>query len=763
MSIAERKKKTLMRRRKTAIILSAALALILIVALVLVMDYVQTLVYEDVDGTSYYIRKRDGVFAMYDGDRQLLPYDEQYSCYVTEAGTLVKVDPETGAYEVFAVVATEDYEVVGTNSRILLFPRVRKADMLSLEVHNTHGEYTFIRLNEKNEPDPEADFVIRESPTTAFSPEKFTTLHVGAGYAISLEKLVDPIRDENGEYTEYGLAPETRLRTADEYGQELSEPEEYTYEPSYYILTQKDGTQHKVIIGDRLLTGDGYYAQYVEVKDGEERALPGVYVLDLSTGDYVSYAIEEYVTPMITYSMSMTNYYDVEDFVISRLREGALPEQENPYETKLSFSFLDVALREGTVLEAHPYEFHLDMNGFTPTTSSVETCLSAMYSPTFAERGVKILAPTDEELARYGLAALATGEGGKEEYVPFSTYRISFDYDVLDTNNQYAFTVSHSILISRPDDPVINPDENYFAYSALREYVKNEDGSETVVMTYSSNMIVEIESYSLEFLEWEPTDWVNSSYINGNLGYVSKIELSAGDYNATFELDNSRSPENEDGTVNANYLKILASDSSGRSRETFNIKTYSDVNGQLWVITASDIRIMDLSTQEALRMPSGTAYYENNKLGKQALCSNEYITCKGYKVEVTADYIREYATNERGEIVSLTQEIARYDTDLFRLYYETLLYATIVDAYEPDEEELEKILSQEILTLTITTTDKNGSKTNTYSFYRISSRKAYITINGKGGFYVYKNRVDKFLSDAQKFFDGQPIAPTEKN
>ena len=41
--------------------------------------------------------------------------------------------------------------------------------------------------------------------------------------------------------------------------------------------------------------------------------------------------------------------------------------------------------------------------------------------------------------------------------------------------------------------------------------------------------------------------------------------------------------------------------------------------------------------------------------------------------------------------------------------------------------------------------------------------KVYLTVNDVGGFYILSNRVDKFVSDAQKFFDFELIDPTAKN
>ena len=68
-----------------------------------------------------------------------------------------------------------------------------------------------------------------------------------------------------------------------------------------------------------------------------------------------------------------------------------------------------------------------------------------------------------------------------------------------------------------------------------------------------------------------------------------------------------------------------------------------------------------------------------------------------------------------------------------------------------------------LMTLTVTLRDSDGTRTTKVcSFYQVASRKAYLTINGNGGFYVNKNRVDKFLTDAERFFNMELIVPTDK-
>jgi hypothetical protein len=223
---AEKKKSTLLKRRKRAIILSAIAIVLLTVALIFVLDYVNSITVTDTDGTEYFIRKKGGSFALYDGEDRILPLDDVYGFYETALGTLVKLDAKTGDYEIFAVVDTEGNETYEVQSRIQIFPHIKKANILSIDVFNSHGSFTFCRMNpQTGKPDAKSDFVLKQSPLTEFDQELFASLYVGAGYSLTLRKIQDPIVDENGEFSEYGLVSEKRI--------------------------DKDGTFHTLWSGDR--------------------------------------------------------------------------------------------------------------------------------------------------------------------------------------------------------------------------------------------------------------------------------------------------------------------------------------------------------------------------------------------------------------------------------------------------------------------------------------------------------------------------------
>lgn len=758
---AEAKKHpSLLKRRKRAILIAAAAILIIAIATVFILDYANSFVYVDpADGTEYYVKKRDGVFGLYNADGVLLEVAEAYSSitphYITAAGTLVQVNPDTGATTTYAVVDTEDTEVFQLKSRLQIFPHITKANLMSVEVHNTHGSFTFLRMNATTgEPDASEEFALKESPTTLFDQNTFATLYVSAGNALTLLKLQDPDANGNGMFEEYGLVAETRI---DENG------EEYWYEPSYYIVTAVDGTKHKIIVGDRVIPNQftasdgtsvslgGYYVQYVSFNGDTEVKRNAVYVLDQNTQLMLS-PIEDFITPLLTYPMTSTDYYNVENFKIQQLKPNAsVNSSDDLYEETIAFSYIDMALREDTLFESTPFRFQGSMSGYTPSATTLDHALSCLNSPSYVK--VCKFLPSEEDLAAYGLFA-KTEEG---DYEIFSKYMLAFDYLVKDqTTNTLQGKIRQIVLISEK-----NENGNYYAYTYYTPIDIDANGQEQVVdyeTTYQT--IIEIEGSSLAFLEWERLSWISSNLIDTDICFVKDITIETPDSTFSFELDNSLSDYTAD--MRTAHLIVNASNSLGQSLSTFGRMAVNDKYGYTWYITTTGLEVYAGSTK--MEIDSKVGYYAYNALDKQARCRTGYIECADYRVEVNADTIRILYNN--GKI----ETIVRYSTTLFRSFYETLVYSGISDTYSMTEEEEAALLNDpNALLMTITlhaddqaSTENSTSITKVLRFYRISSRKAYITINGEGGFYVLTSRLEKILSDAQKFFDMQPIDPTAK-
>jgi hypothetical protein len=241
--------------------------------------------------------------------------------------------------------------------------------------------------------------------------------------------------------------------------------------------------------------------------------------------------------------------------------------------------------------------------------------------------------------------------------------------------------------------------------------------------------------------------------MNLSISYCDSIILEGpGGYRAEFLLE--RAETIEGGDSNSDNLWVSASDSEGNVAETFSGLQITDKNGIRWVVTETDVRAYGSSGDEKT---ISTAYYVYNSLDKQVKVVSGYIDgAAGAKVEVTADEVIVTAAN--GEKTTYL----RHATTLFRRFYQTLLVASLEDRYAMSEQDEQALIEDEsswMLTMTVKDTEGN---VKVYSFYRLTSRKAYITVNGEGGFYVLSGRVEKILADAERFFAGDNIDPNAK-
>ena len=136
----------------------------------------------------------------------------------------------------------------------------------------------------------------------------------------------------------------------------------------------------------------------------------------------------------------------------------------------------------------------------------------------------------------------------------------------------------------------------------------------------------------------------------------------------------------------------------------------------------------------------------------------KHIPCyDGSRVDVYANEV--VVTDPAGNKTTYV----RYATDLFRRFHSSLIISGVEDAYVMSaEEEAALIADPEKLIMTITITDIDDNE-KVYKFYSLTSRKAYITVNGTGGFYVLTNKVNKYANDAQRFFALELIDEAAKN
>ena len=174
-------------------------------------------------------------------------------------------------------------------------------------------------------------------------------------------------------------------------------------------VASKTGERHKMIIGDRLVNGSGYYAQYVDTETGERRDT--VYTLGGTIESTLLAPAKSLVKPGIAYPTTSTNYFDVSDFTISQKADSTV----GNYEDIITFSFIDIEDREDTVEGIHPYKFTKgEFTGFRPNYDNIDACLLSLMDPTINE--ICVLSPSAADKIAYGIASPEVDENGNIVY-----------------------------------------------------------------------------------------------------------------------------------------------------------------------------------------------------------------------------------------------------------------------------------------------------------------------------------------------------------
>ncbi len=335
-------------------------------------------------------------------------------------------------------------EILGVNNRILMFEHVEKADILSIEVHNEHGTYTFYR------GDDDA-FYIKGMEGAPYSLELLSSLVVSSGYTLSMKRL-DDLSDD---LAVYGFGEDDT--------------------PAWYILTKMDGTTHKVLIGDMIPTGGGYYCMY--------EGRPAVYVLDTSLSTTLLADIHSLITPSLSFPVSTATYTKVDDFTVIKNGEllisiDMIPAEESGAEDGLmDYVFL------------YPTKYNPNLSVFS---SILETMGSFAGSETVA---------CGSDLEKLDEAMM------KETYG-------------IDIENPY-FLLSYTcediktiIAFSKPDE-----DGNMYAYSTVY------------------NLVAKINLATAYFVSYELIDYLDSPLFSENINDIAKIEISGAIENGGEKLD----------------------------------------------------------------------------------------------------------------------------------------------------------------------------------------------------------------------------------
>ena len=741
----QRKRTTLLHRRKVAIVASVLIVAILSVSLYFIYDYFNSVyTFRDAnfndedsdDRKEYYIVKVDGEFGMYydkEGKNPLKttsPPGVSYDLFVTDIGTTVKVDGETGDVEVKTIpVSYHDNEYI-QGEYLSVFEGVDTTDILEIEVSNGYGQFSIYRIAENltnASGDIDVDnFIIKNAPLTATSYDHMSYALYYAGHVMVNSRLDGAIKDENGEYSIYGLVPETRVD---------AEGNEYEYTPSYYVIKTKDDVEYKIIVGDKLLDGSGYYIQCED--NGVLR--DAVYILTPADNTEINETnfentlmgpAKNFLTAAIIYPASTNDYYDVTDFTISAKDGSSLRDV-------VKFSYVDLEEREDTVLGIHPYVFADDsFHSYHPHYDNIDVVLQGLMDPTIDD--IAVIAPTNAQKAEYGLMSATLDADGKTVYVYDSEYVIKFRRNVVDEDSGESFPLVQTIYISGA-----NEDGNYYTFTEIYFPTADDDSP---YKGFQLNMICEVSESTMAFLKWDDDDWVYPNLMQISLDYLDNVELIWNDYSAHIQAHHGKA---SDGTDSFRVTLTDTKDYAKNPLETYEVLEFKDNGGNTWVISSEAISVYS-STGEELKPQS--LHREYNSIGRKVQVIDKFaVTAAGDKVYINKDDITIVYANGK------TEKRMRYQITLFKRMFAGINSMSIVDAYHLSAEEEAALIADESKhILTIKTTDTEG-EVKTFSFYAVTGRKAYVTVDGQGGFYLQTQSLTKLTNDLQRFINGENI------
>lgn len=625
---AQRRRHTALWRQRRAVLIGLGVVLLLTVAFIIIWTVTSRTVFEDLDGAKYYIRTKKGEYVLLDADKNLVKINGDGN-YVTAANTILQVDSSTGEYSIVAMVSTEgtemlEFDYYSGQFDVLMYPKIDRDSLRSIYIVNEKDSFGFVRKSDGN-------FQLDGYPGISYDATMFATLLNLTGYTVTLGRLdlSDPNVAygfaQNG-YAEYGLTDDPADATR------------------YFTITTTDGTTHKVLIGNEIPSGAGYYVRY-EGRDS-------VYIMKEFTESENNStlkktllgSLESFVTPLAVVPMSSTSYFDVTDFTLYRVLDDFA--ETETLDQVIKFSYEPIENRKGTFYANAPYVADGVLEGYAIHSYHADDCLQNLQLLT-PLRTVQINRPGKE---------LDEGTFTNDYGV---AYCLDFVYNDSRDSDQNVNDSYHQIIWISP----LTADDTYFMFSTIYD------------------MVVEVSRSDLEFLEWTAFEWISDSVFTANIAYCKKLSFEttepssvglAGVSSVEFTIDNSASPTDTTSSGNVN---------------TSAMRVYADYTA------------------------NGASF-------------------NGVDVEL----------------------------DLFKRFYQTLLYTSLEGNSTLSEEEMDayRASGDEEADLIIRTVyDVNGAEVEyVFRFYHYSERQSFVTLNGNGSFYILRNRTAKILNDIGRVLAG---------
>ena len=254
-------------------------------------------------------------------------------------------------------------------------------------------------------------------------------------------------------------------------------------------------------------------------------------------------------------------------------------------------------------------------------------------------------------------------------------------------------------------------------------------------------------------------------------------------------------------TASASYDfdKIVAKNSDGTTSILTNHKiekTYADGTKDVEYFLSTDYRLFfNVNGEDLVGVAHNfVRYYDMSD--KNTTTNGAYETIKQLPYEFEATNVRLVVKNASGgtdtiadgtlgegkftvkiteDLITVTDEagnVTRYrriaGTSIFSSFYATFMYATYEGICEIPEEDKEAFVASGKGDVRVTFTtklspDENGSCLEyVYDTYQYSERRSYITLNGKGDFFVMRTFIDKIVDSSKQLFNNVMVDSSDR-
>ena len=650
---------------------------------------------------------------------------------------------DLGKAEDFSLWALPGYDldgdtVSGTN-RPFVYPNITRADINDLTVTNSYGTFKVYRT-------PNGSYVFENAELCNYDQELFSSLIVNCTYMLSMGKITD-------------------VKSLADYGLDGDEGSSGTI-----VINTVKGDYHKVLIGDMLPSGGGYYAKYYNK--------PFVYVLDGGYSGDVLQPVTKFLTANLGYTIGNTNdIYNISDLIISYTDTNTNVYVGKKTDIRMSSNFksyftdqtVPEIIHNKTKFTGNYSDWTQDKTfaGFMPTDgNNVEIELQLTnYAVNTNEYAVRLGLVRDSEKNAdtpnsITVSVYDTDDEGSGKWVDvavldnFDQGDKSYKYYTVDFKYEKQVKRVRLSFSARRDSYVVT--DEITSYADGKDAIPNESVggvwkllSPDSFIPYGYNYAQPDTSafsdiiYGIATLTGDEVVEYNI-YHNGDESFTEK---DFSDLLDKYGLLNPAIMISFQYDIYRSIIYTSPLDTENNCYYSYAYITYTDENGASQVV----------STNIIAKINYDTAYYlswDPSELLERA-CFSMYID-KIDTIEMSfdgKDYLFDLQdTDGNGKMDTVAYNGGFVDTNNFRYVYVSILNCSRAGLYKPQPGDI----SEE--TKLFTFKMHSELKDTEITFYRVSSTKVIYCTNGQDSeFYVLYSDVSTVMSNVIKLINGEDV------